>query len=83
MKIKAYKIILDDGRDAYREIVPATSKKEALEWARGNGEVVSCAEYDCPISYEKVVDALLAANFGREECDVVGRILTSYYAGTI
>ena len=82
-RVNAYAVYMDDGRDAFKVIVPATTEKEARNYVDGNGEVIAVKEVDIPLHVGKIADALLAAHFGRQEVDVVTRIINGYYKNII
>ncbi len=75
--MKKYMIYLDDGKDVYKLAIPATNEKKAREYVRGNGEVIAIKDItsDCPISVDKVTQALLKSNFGQIEIDLITRAL--------
>lgn len=76
-KVNVYAMYMDDGRDCFKVVVPATSEKEAREYVLGNGEVVAVKKMDdIRISTEKLADDLLKAGWGRTEVDVITRLLS-------
>lgn len=77
MKMKKYMVYLDDGKDCYKLAVPAKDEDAAKKYIRGNGEVVAIKDItnDCPISAEKVGQALYNAGFGDIEMDLITRTL--------
>ena len=83
--VKAYKVIWEDRDDVYRGFVPAESAKKAEEYVAGNGDIIHVEEVtdDYPISCGKVADALLAANFGQAEVDIITRMLSSFYKNAL
>lgn len=76
-KMKKYMVYLDDGRDAYKIAVPATSEKMARKYVEGNGEVIAVRDVtkDYPISEYETADALLKGGMGRIEVDFILRAL--------
>lgn len=72
---KKYMVYIDCGSDCLKMAVPATSKANARKYADGNGEIIDVKEFDCPISIEKVGNALKNAGFGWNEIDLITRTL--------
>lgn len=75
--MKKFMVYLEDRNNVYKVAVPAKSKKAAIEYVRGNGEVIAVTDVtgDYTISIEKVGQALHAAGFGETEMDFITRCL--------
>lgn len=73
-----YMVYLDDGENLFKVAVPADSKKDALRYVEGNGEVIKVREVDeeYKIKADKVSAALLKAGFNQVEVDFIVRTLT-------
>ena len=80
-----YKVYLEGRTNVYSVIIPAKSKKEAIEYCRGNGEVVKIKDItnDTPISVSSICDALTNANFGQDEIDIICRLIQNNLKNTI
>lgn len=82
--IHAYEIIADDGKDVYRLHIPGTSSKQVAswlsDWAGMEAVKVKPSERGaaCPISAERIAEALQASRFGQMEIDLIVRALTHY-----
>lgn len=75
-KFHIYDIYIDDGHDVFKCHIPAESKKAALEYVAGNGEVV--AVKDCviqDISIQTLANTLSRNGWGQMEIDVITRCL--------
>ena len=77
-QMKKFMIYMDDGRDCFKIAVSAKNEKEARQYVEGNGEIIAVKDVtkDYPISIDKVVDALINANFGCDEIAFIERCLT-------
>lgn len=42
--LKVFELVIDDGDFAFKAIVPAESKKAAVNYAAGNGEIIAIKE---------------------------------------
>jgi len=84
-KMNIYAVYLDDNHNVYKIHVPAQSKAEAAKYCQGNGNIVKITDEtnDFPIDIDKVWDALLRANFGRIEMDIITRTLFQALTNTI
>lgn len=83
MKIKKFECIIEDGENAWKEYIPATSKKELLKNWGGNGEFIRIKEIPEYLpSAAFVRDTLQKNGYGKAECDLVYRILHQYVQGT-
>lgn len=76
-KWKAYKVIVEDSDNAYRLIIPSTSKREAEIYAENYGmSVVKTEEMpDLKIDVDFLGRVMKAHDFGDDEIDVVTRML--------
>lgn len=76
---KAYAVYVDDGTVTMKIDVPAESKKKAMEYVQGNGEVIAIKEgtrtAENPISMDYIIDALRRSNFGETEIALISRAL--------
>lgn len=80
-KVKAivWKAILDDPVQPIRVLVPASSRSEAMEYLKGNGEVLYLNPFpDVWIHGQKLADTLLHSGWGQDEVDVIVRSLTQF-----
>lgn len=77
MKLKKFMVYIDDGKNCFKEAVPAKDEKSAMEYLSGNGEVIAVKDItdDYPISPDCVYDALKAKGFGEIEIDLIIRTL--------
>lgn len=77
--MRKYMVYMDDGRDCFKVAVPAVSEKAAIEYVKGNGEVIAVKNVTeaYPISIDAVADALKKAGFGEVEMMLIIRTLTS------
>jgi len=75
--MKKYMVYLEDSENVYKIAVPADSEQEAIEFCRGNGDLVAVKDVteEYQISEDKITKALLNAGFGRIETDFVIRAL--------
>lgn len=75
--MKKYMVYMDDGKNCFKIAVPAKNEKMAREYVKGNGEIIAVKDIteDFPISAEKVASALMSANFGEIEIDLITRCL--------
>ena len=75
--MKKYMIYMDDGKNCFKIAVPAKNEKSAIEYVKGNGEIIAVKDVteEFPISTEKVAKALLSAHFGEIEIDLITRCL--------
>lgn len=44
VKMKIFKVYLDDGRNVFKVRVPAFDEKQAIDYCEGNGEIVAVKE---------------------------------------
>ena len=77
-KMNVYEVILSDRESCYKVKVPAFSKKEALEYVQGNGEVEKVTDITgkYTVGVDKVAEALRISRFGQSEIDIITRALT-------
>ena len=77
MKFKVYNVYLEDKDDVYKVTVPAESEKKAIEYVKGNGEVIKVKlNPDLQnIHLETLADTLLKNGWGQLEVDVITRTL--------
>ena len=75
--MKKYMVYLEDSENVYKIAVPADSEQEAIEFCRGNGDLVAVKDVteEYQISEDKITKALLNSGFGRIETDFVIRAL--------
>ena len=76
--MKVYRVYLEDPttEECFKTIIPAFSEELAMEYALGNGEVVSIKETtDYPISDSKLTDTLKSAGYGKAETQIITRAL--------
>lgn len=77
-KFTVYSVYMDDGHDAFRVTVPATSKKEAAAFVQGNGDVVAITPAPLQdIDLGCLADTLKRNNWGQMEIDVITRTLAA------
>lgn len=76
--MKKFLVYIDDDFDVYKLGVPAKNATEAVDFAKGNGEIIAVKEVSelYPISLEKVSEALKDYNFGKIEIDFILRTLS-------
>ena len=76
---KVFKIYGEDSCDVYRMIVPSPTKKEAENFVRSCGlEVVKTTELeDFWLNTNMIVSVLEREGFGKDECDVVMRLINA------
>lgn len=76
-KFKQYMIYMDDGHSVFKISVPAPNEKTAIEYAKGNGEIITVKDVsaDHPISIEKVREALQNSMLGEIEINLILRVL--------
>ena len=84
-KMNIYSVYLEDCNNVYKIHVPAKSKAEAEKYCEGNGKIIKTIDEtsEYPIDIDKVYDALLRANFGRVEMDIITRTLFQALTNTI
>jgi hypothetical protein len=76
MKLKVYKLWLDDGEQGIRVIVPARNKKEAEKYVFGNGRIVAIEESELQsICLDSLSKTLKEAGWGSQEIDIITRTL--------
>ena len=76
---KVFKVYGEDSCDVYRMIVPSPTKKEAENFVRNCGlEVVKTTELeDFWLNTNMIVSVLEREGFGKDECDVVMRLINA------
>ncbi len=76
--MQKYMVYMDDGHNCFKLAVPAIDEKSARDYVSGNGEVICIKNItdDCPISLDKVYDALKVSGFGEFETDFILRTLS-------
>lgn len=75
-KFHVYNVYLDDGKSVFKEVIPAPSKKEAIDYCEGNGYTV--AVHDCDlrdIDLQCLADTLERNGWGKQEIAVITRCL--------
>lgn len=77
MNLKKYFVYIDDGKNVFKEAIPAVNEKAARDYCAGNGEIIAVKDVtnEIKISRNKVFDALKNAGFSDIECDFVVRAL--------
>ena len=77
MKFKVYNVYLEDREDVYKITVPAESEKKAIEYVKGNGEVIKVKlNPDLQdIHIETLANTLLRNGWEQLEVDVITRTL--------
>lgn len=82
-KWNAYIVYADDGRDAYRLVVPAPNKKDAEEFAKScsMNVVTTKVMEDFYINTNYLASVMTAGHFGQDEIDVVTRMLNKVGIG--
>ena len=82
--MKKYMVYLEDRENVYKIAVPADSEQEAIDFCRGNGDLVAVKDVteEYQISEDKITKALLNAGFGRIETDFVIRALYKIHLTT-
>lgn len=76
--MKKFLVYIDDDFDVYKLGISAENATEAVDFAKGNGEIVAVKDVSklYPISLEKVSEALKNYNFGKIEIDFILRALS-------
>ena len=75
-QMHVYEVYLDDGRNVLKEVIPATSKKEAVAYCEGNGEAVAVRDCDLQdIDLQCLADTLESNGWGKQEIAVITRCL--------
>lgn len=79
---KVYKIHMEDRENVFTVNVPAPTKKEALNYVAGNGDVIKVVEHDWygfgqGIDTNTLADTLRACSYGQFEIDVITRTLVA------
>lgn len=75
-KLKAWWVYMDDGKDAFKCIVPAESQKAAEKYVQGNGEVIAVREEtERWIDTHKLANTLRNAGWGDAETMMIVRTL--------
>ena len=76
---KVFKVYGEDSCDVYRMIVPSPTKKEAENFVRScELEVVKTTELkDFWLNTNMIVSVLEREGFGKDECDVVMRLINA------
>lgn len=77
---KAYIVYLEDGKNFFKLNVPAENEKAARKFVEGNGDVITVKlnedrNEENPISINYISDALVNAQFGQIEIDLILRAL--------
>ncbi|MBQ9269680.1 MAG: hypothetical protein IJ206_09215 [Oscillospiraceae bacterium] len=81
-KLNIFRVYLDDGRNAFRVLVPATDAKDAAKWCEGNGDVIAVKQNtreNCDlvdIDLEHLAETLQKNAWGQDEIDVITRTLS-------
>lgn len=75
-KFNAYICYLDDGKNAYRIVVPATSEKDARQYVAGNGDIIAVKKCDdLKININYLRHDLAPKMWGKDEIDLITRTL--------
>ena len=75
-KMHVYEVYLDDGHNCYKEIIPAPSKKDAIAYCEGNGDVVAVRDSEWQdIDLNRLVETLRRDDWGDWEIAVITRCL--------
>lgn len=79
---KVYKIYMEDRENVFTVNVPAPTKKEALNYVVGNGDVIKVVEHDWygfdqGIDTNTLADTLRTCSYGQFEIDVITRTLAA------
>lgn len=71
--MKMFECIIDDGKNVFKEVVAANSKKHMLDQWGGNGNflIVKDVTKDCPIDTEKLQSDLLKLGWGMAESRLI------------
>lgn len=77
VKMKIFKVYLDDGRDVFKIRIPAFDEKQAIAYCEGNGEIVAIKEeIEFPgVSNEWLQDKLSQTDMTPEEQCLIDRII--------
>lgn len=77
MKFKVYNVYLEDKDNVFKVTVPAENEKKAIEYVKGNGEVIKVKlNPDLQnIHLETLADTLLRNGWGQLEVDIITRTL--------
>lgn len=74
--LNIYKVFIEDHTDAYRIVVPAESKKDAMQYCAGNGDIIAIAEFpDMAIHCDRLAEDLRRMAWGQDEINVIIRTL--------
>ena len=76
--MRLYEVVVDDGRDVFKSVCCAASKRELKSVYGGNGEFLKVTDVtsDYPIDLDKVENALSKGEFGRNEIMLIKEIVT-------
>ena len=79
VKMKIFKVYLDDGRNVFKVRVPAFDEEQATNYCRGNGEIVAVKEEtEFPgILSEWLQDKLKQTDMTSEEQCLIERIINN------
>lgn len=77
MRFKVYNVYLEDKDNVFKVTVPAENEKKAIEYVKGNGEVIKVKlNPDLQnIHLETLANTLLRNGWGQLEVDVITRAL--------
>ena len=75
-KLTVYTVYTEDRDNMYKMTVPAESKKAAIDYVSGNGDLVAIKESSLQdIDLNCLAQTLMDAHWGRQEIDVITRAL--------
>lgn len=75
-QLHVYEVYLDDGQGCFKATIPAASKKQAIEYCAGNGEIVAVRDSDLQdIDLDCLASTLKSNGWGQKEIDVICRCL--------
>lgn len=75
-KVSIYNVYLDDGHDTYKIVVPAETKKAAIDYVRGNGDIIAVKEdKETYINVDRLVTDLEKCGWTTTETDILQRLI--------
>lgn len=82
--MKIFKVYIDDGKDCYKEIIPANTLKDVKNYVKGNGEVISVKDITnerTPFNLEILSQNLLKSGYSHYDVDIITRCLSNCNLG--